>query len=120
MNNFLNDPKIVACLAMLVFSVVIYFYINYQVTTTVRLELARVKKHEKMKLAKQAQLARRQQYVQSKMGRSDQDSYYDPAEDGGMRDDRDVEYEEDNEDMHQGGEKRLTKDNILMRDMIGL
>lgn len=117
MNNFLNDPKIMAGLAMLVFSVVIYFYINYQVGITLKSELVKMKKQKQLKMAKQAQMLKRQQYIQSKMGRSEQDSYYDPAEDGGMRDNNE---EDDQEDMHQGGGQRLTKDNILMRDMIGL
>lgn len=115
--NFLNDPKIMAGLAMLIFSVVIYFYINYQVSATLKVELARMKKQKQLKMAKQAQMLKRQQYVQSRMGRSDQDSYYDPAEDAGMQGGED---EDDQGDMHQSSGQRLTKDNILMRDMMGL
>lgn len=116
--NFLNDPKIMAGLAVLIFSVVIYFYINYQVSATLKVELARMKKQKQLKMAKQAQMLKRQQYVQSRMGRSEQDSYYDPAEDGGMQGGEDDE--EDQGNMHQGSGQRLTKDNILMRDMMGL
>lgn len=116
--NFLNDPKIMAGLAMLVFSVVIYFYINYQVGATLKLEFSRMKKQKALKMAKHAQLLKRQQYVQSKMGRNEQDSYYDPAEDAGIQQEGDDDDEQG--DMNHGGDQRLTKDNILMRDMMGL
>lgn len=119
--NFLNDPKVMAGLAVLIFSVVIYFYINYQVSATLKVELARMKKQKALKMAKQAQIAKRQQYVQSRMSRSDQDSYYDPADDVGMQDGGDEEEDDRGQgDMHQGSGQRLTKDNILMRDMMGL
>jgi hypothetical protein len=64
-------------------------------------------------------MLKKQQYVQSRMGRADQDSYYDPAEDGGIQG-GDDDYQNDHDDMHQEHGQRLTKDNILMRDMMGL
>jgi hypothetical protein len=116
--NFLSDPKIMVGLMVLIFSVIIYFYINYQVGIALNIELVKMKKHKALKIAKHAQMLKRQQYTQSRMGSSDQDSYYDPADNAGMRDDR--EEDENRGDMHQSGGQRLTKDNILMRDMMGL
>lgn len=113
--NFIEDPKIMMGLAVLVFSVVIYFYINYQIENAVRAELVRVKKHKQHKLAKHAQLLKRQQYMQSRSGR-DQDSYFDPADEeemvGGNNE------QDDQGDMTRSQPHRLTKDNILMRDMM--
>lgn len=114
--NFLNDPKIMIGLAVILYSVVLYFYLNYQIGATLKLELAKAKKHKQLKLAKQQQLLKRQQYLQSRHGGHDaQDSYYDPAEDGGIQDDQD-----DDQDDNMMGNQRLTKDNVLMRDMMGL
>lgn len=116
----MNDPKIMAGFAILIFSVVIYFYINYQIRATLKTELTRMKKHKQIKLAKQAQIEKRRQYMQERMGgNGDQDSYYDPAEDEGVQNMNDEEDDDHNENI-QGGNQRLTKDNILMRDMIGL
>jgi len=119
MNNFLEDPKILFGLAILIFSVVIYFYINYQIGVTVKAELLRIKKHKQLKLAKHAQL-KRMQNMKSRMGdKMDQDSYFDPADDEGIQDENnDDDYDQD--DMHNDRSTRLTKDNILMRDMMGL
>jgi hypothetical protein len=116
MNNLLNDPKMMIGLGVIVFSVLIYFYVNYQVNIAIKAEFSKMKKQKQLKIAKQAQLQKRQQRMQERMGRNDQDSYYDPAEENIGE-----QQEEDNEDMiGQNREDRLTKDNILMRDMLGM
>lgn len=106
--NFLDDPKIILGFIM-IFFVITYFYINYQVNISIKSELMRIKKHKYLK-------ARHQQKKQQHIQKSDMDSYYDPAEDDGMRDDVD-DYQGD---VRHEREERLTKDNILMRDMMGL
>jgi hypothetical protein len=130
--NFLNDNKVYIGLSVLVFCALLYFYINYQVSVTLKHELSKMKKQKQLKLnqqSQQSQLAKRHQYMQSrtKQIRQDADSYFDPAgeEAGNYQEEGDFD-ENDQQDQRvpggrdQGQGQRLTKDNILMRDMMGL
>jgi hypothetical protein len=109
--DFLNDPKILTGVAVLIFCIVLYFYINYQISLTLKHELHRMKKQKQLKINKQQELMYRQQ-MKSRSGKHDQDSYFDP-------DDVDMEGD-DYEDFldKKGDDARLTKDNIGMRDMM--
>ena len=105
---FQNENKIYVGLGVLVFCAVLYYFINYQISSTLKYELHKLRKQKYLK----NQMMQRK-YMQQHDREQDVDSYDDPAEE--------CEYEEEEDDSSNArGSSRLNKDNVLMRDMMGL
>jgi len=109
--NFLNDNKVYIGLSVLVFCALLYFYINYQVSVTLKHELSKMKKQKQLKISQQSQLAKRHQYMQSRTKQTgqDADSYFDPAgeEAGNYQEEGDFEENDQHDQRVQGGRIRV-------------
>lgn len=117
MNSFFNDNKAYIFILALVILVACYYLVDYQIKSTLRNELKSMhhKKQKKMKLhqIKQQRLA---QMMESQRNREqhEMDSYVDPAEE--QQHDHIEHAEHEHEHFHRDN-SRLSKDDILMRDL---
>ena len=120
MNSILR-PKIFIPIVIITFLVGLHFYINYRVRSIIKYEIKKMteKKQKKQKEnnIKMQMRQQRQQRQQEHEPQMDLDSYDDPAD---LYDGRVVQQVDQQVDQQVGQRqsgKRLTKNDILMRDL---
>lgn len=109
MPNF--DKKTYIVCFLIIFCVILYFLINYQVKSTLHSELKKIsdkkKKRQKLAQIRQTKLMEMRQGHEEERNMPDMDSYVDPAE----------KYVDDNNDDGYDRQQRLNKDDMMMRDI---
>ena len=112
MFNLIENNKVYAGIISVVIVIILYYLIDYQIKSTLKQEIKKMQikkykraKHAKMiKNKKNASSARRVEETEQQMDQQgDIDSYMDPAE---------------GYDDNAGNNEKLTKDNMLMRDLV--
>ena len=116
--NSILQPKIFIPIVIITFLVGLHFYINYRVKSIIKHEIKKMteKKQKKQKennIKKQRTMDMQQMRQRQQEPQMDLDSYDDPADLYDGRVDQQVDQQVD---QRQSG-KRLTKNDILMRDL---
>lgn len=115
MMQFLNNNKVYIICIILITIIVLYYFIDYKVKTTLKNELKKMgeRKYKKIKLQKLNEQQMQQQHNENIQ--HDIDSYIDPAE-RYVRNENAENNNENNYEKHES--RRLSKDDILMRDLV--